>query len=154
MTSSALRHNAFVYDSDDEFVERMATFLKAGFDEDASAVAVTTRSNSARLRHALGASSERVAFFDRNVWYVRPASTIAAYYSTLRDLVRGGAPSVRVVAEIQFGPTPEEWKEWMAYEAISNRAFAEHPTKPRRWTRRGLVDRPTPDLASRARALG
>jgi anti-sigma regulatory factor (Ser/Thr protein kinase) len=127
MAVSGLRHNAFVYDSDDEFVGRMAPFLEAGFEEGASTLAVTSRSNCALLRHALGAASERVAFIDRDVWYVRPASTIAAYHATLSDLVRGGAPSTRVVAEVQFGPTAEEWKDWVAYEAISNHAFADHP---------------------------
>jgi anti-sigma regulatory factor (Ser/Thr protein kinase) len=41
--------------------------------------------------------------------------------------VRDGASSVRVVGEVQFGPTTQEWNEWTAYEAISNRALAEHP---------------------------
>jgi anti-sigma regulatory factor (Ser/Thr protein kinase) len=122
-----LRHNAFVYDSDDDFVGRMATFLETGLAEGASALAITTRSNCALLRDALGPRSEQVGFLDRDAWYVRPATTIAAYDRTLRDLERGGAPSTRVVAEIQFGPTPVEWGEWTAYEAISNRALAEHP---------------------------
>ena len=34
---------------------------------------------------------------------------------------------MRVIAEVQFGPSPEEWEEWTAYEAIANRAFARYP---------------------------
>jgi anti-sigma regulatory factor (Ser/Thr protein kinase) len=127
MSIPKLRHNAFVYDSDDDFVGRMATFLAEGLHEGESAVAVTTRSNRALLRDALGTTSERVTFIDRDAWYVRPATTIAAYHTTLSDLERRGAASIRVVAELQFGPTPVEWNEWMTYEAISNRALAEHP---------------------------
>jgi anti-sigma regulatory factor (Ser/Thr protein kinase) len=127
MTVPKLRHDAFVYDSDDEFVGRMATFLEEGLEEGGSAVAVTTRSNGAMLRDALGSACEQVAFVDRDAWYVRPATTIAAYHTTLGGLARSGAPSIHMVAEIQFGPTPVEWNEWITCEAIFNRALAGHP---------------------------
>lgn len=127
MKISGFRHEAFVYESDDEFVERMATFLEAGFEEGAPALAVTTRSNCALLRDALVGASEQVVFVDRDDWFVHPAATIAAYQARLSDFVRCGAPSVRVIGEVQFGPTAEEWNEWTAYEAILNRALAEQP---------------------------
>jgi anti-sigma regulatory factor (Ser/Thr protein kinase) len=127
MSTSGLRHEAFVYDSDDEFVGQMATFLEAGIEEGASALALTTRGNRALLLDALGSASEQIAFVDRDDWFVRPAATIAAYHARLSDFVRRGAPSIRIVGEVQFGPTAEEWNEWTAYEAIINRALAEHP---------------------------
>lgn len=127
MSISGFRHEAFLYESDDEFVGQMAAFLGAGLDEGASGLAVTTRSNCALLRDALGAASERVRFVNRDDWFFRPAKTIAAYDATLTGLARDGAASIRVVGEVQFGPTAEEWREWTAYEAILNRALAEHP---------------------------
>ena len=127
MSVTGLRHEAFVYGSDEEFVERMTTFLEAGLEEGAAALAVTTRSNCALLRDELGTAAESVAFVDRDDWFIRPPTTIAAYHSTFGELLRGGAPSIRVVGEIQFGPTAGEWREWTAYEAILNRAFAERP---------------------------
>jgi anti-sigma regulatory factor (Ser/Thr protein kinase) len=126
VNSAGLRHEAFVYDSDDQFVGRMVSFLEDGLAEGAAAIAVTTRANWASLRDALGDTAERVAFTDRDVCYVRPATAIASYETTLQHRLRSGAPSVRVIAEIQFGPTPEEWDEWTAYEAIANHAFADH----------------------------
>ena len=126
MNTETLRHEAFVYDSDDEFVGRMASFLEDGLAEGAAAMAVTTRANWASLRDALGARAKRVSFTDRDSCYVRPAMAIASYDTTLRHHLLSGAPSVRVIAEVQFGPTPEEWDEWTAYEAIANRAFADH----------------------------
>jgi len=122
-----LRHDAFVYDSDTDFVDRMAPFLRAGLDDGESAVAVTTPANCALLREALGPAGERVSFVDRDRWYDRPAKVIAGYDKTLRDSLRAGAPAVRVVGEVQFGATPREWAEWTAYEAIINRAFANRP---------------------------
>jgi anti-sigma regulatory factor (Ser/Thr protein kinase) len=127
MSTAGLSHNAFVYESDAEFVEELAPFLAAGLDQGSAAVAVTTRGNCVRLRDELGPAAEQIAFFDRDRWYVRPATTIAAYDSILRDLLQGGAPAVRVVGEVQFGPTQVEWEDWTAYEAIFNLALAEYP---------------------------
>jgi anti-sigma regulatory factor (Ser/Thr protein kinase) len=126
VNTTGLRHEAFVYDSDDKFVGRMASFLEDGLAEGAAAIAVTTRANWASLREVLGAAAARVSFTDRDSCYVRPATAIASYETTLQHHLRSGAPSVRVIAEVQFGPTPEEWDEWTAYEAIANRAFADH----------------------------
>jgi anti-sigma regulatory factor (Ser/Thr protein kinase) len=122
-----LRHDAFVYGSETEFAERMVPFLEAGLEQDESTVAVTTRENCTILRDALGRASERVSFVDRDEWYVRPANVIAGYDKTLRERLLGGAPAVRVVGEVQFGATPQEWDEWTAYESILNRAFAGQP---------------------------
>jgi anti-sigma regulatory factor (Ser/Thr protein kinase) len=127
MTLASLHHDAFVYASDDEFVERMVPFVQSGLEEGEAVVAVTTLRNGAVLREALGHDSEGVTFKDRDEWYVRPAQVIAGYDKTLRDCLRAGAPAVRVVGEVQFGTTPREWEEWTAYEAILNRAFAHRP---------------------------
>jgi anti-sigma regulatory factor (Ser/Thr protein kinase) len=37
------------------------------------------------------------------------------------------APSVRAVAEFQFGPESEDWDQWMGYEAITNLAYSHLP---------------------------
>ena len=88
MNPVSLRHEAFVYGSDDEFVGRMASFLQDGLAEGATAFAVTTRGNWARLREQLGASAERVSFTDRDGCYLRPATTIASYANTLQRSLR------------------------------------------------------------------
>jgi anti-sigma regulatory factor (Ser/Thr protein kinase) len=126
-TGTRLRHDAFVYDSDEQFAVGIAGFLARGLEEDAAAVAVTSRNNCALLREALGDRASSVQFTDRDECYVRPAKALARYDATLRHHLDRGAPSVRVVAEIQFGPTQAEWDEWTAYEAIANRAFADRP---------------------------
>ena len=127
MTFTSLRHDAFVYESDDEFVAGMAPFVRSGLEDGEAVVAVTTLRNGAGLRDALGSDAEGVTFIDRDEWYVRPAQVIAGYDRTLRDRLRAGAPAVRVVGEVQFGTTPREWEQWTAYEAILNRAFAHRP---------------------------
>jgi anti-sigma regulatory factor (Ser/Thr protein kinase) len=58
---------------------------------------------------------------------VRPVTTIANFDATLRQRFRSGASTVRAIGEVQFGPTPAEWRTWTAYEGMVNRALAEHP---------------------------
>ena len=125
MPTPCLRHDAFVYDSDDVFAERMVPFLTDGLEAGDANVVVTTRANVSRLRDALGDAGERVSFLDRDEWYSRPAKVIAGYDQTLRFHLAAGAPRVRVVGEVQFGSTPDEWDEWTVYEALLNRAFAD-----------------------------
>jgi len=127
MTGGALRHDAFVYDSDEEFAESMIPFIEEGLDQGESVIGVTTRANCALLREALGDASGQVCFVDRDEWYVRPAHTVAGYHRTLRRSLKNGAPALRVIGEVQFGTSQEEWAEWTAYESILNRAFADEP---------------------------
>jgi anti-sigma regulatory factor (Ser/Thr protein kinase) len=78
------------------------------------------------MRDALGSDADRVRFVDLSRTYTRPARAIATYYGTFAGLLRN-APSVRAVAEFQFGPTFEDWHEWESYEAITNLAYAHLP---------------------------
>lgn len=127
MTSStALRHNAFVYESDDEYVARSVAFLKDGLEAGQGAIVGKTRDGLAMMRDALGPDADRVAFVDVSSTYTRPARTVAAYYGAFLRQLRS-APSVRAVADVQFGPTPGDWEEWTSYEAITNLAYSQLP---------------------------
>jgi anti-sigma regulatory factor (Ser/Thr protein kinase) len=121
-----LRHHAFVYESDEEYVAGSVAFLRDGLDAGEAAIVANTRDGLAMMRDALGPDSERVSFVDVSATYTRPAHTVAKYYGTFVEQLRS-APSVRAVANGQFGATPSEWREWMAYEAITNVAYSHLP---------------------------
>jgi anti-sigma regulatory factor (Ser/Thr protein kinase) len=123
---AALRHNAFVYESDDEYVARSAAFLKDGLEAGEAALVGNTRDRLAMVRDALGPDADRVVFLDNSSTYTRPARAVAAYYGRFMEHLRR-APSVRAVAEFQLGPPSEDWDEWMGYEAITNIAYAHLP---------------------------
>jgi anti-sigma regulatory factor (Ser/Thr protein kinase) len=125
-SESALRHNAFVYESDDEYLGRTAEFLKEGLEAGEGAIVGNTRNGLAMMRDALGPDAERVAFFDVTSTYTRPARTVATYYGVFAEQLRK-APSVRAVANVQFGPTRADWDEWTGYEAITNLAYSHLP---------------------------
>jgi len=124
---SGLRHNALVYESDDEYVTRSVAFLRAGLERGEGGVVANTRSGLAVIREALGSEAAGVTFVDVGAAYTRPARTLAAYHQVYAEELKKAA-SVRVVADVQFGPDPAEWNIWMGYEAALTRCFAHLPT--------------------------
>jgi anti-sigma regulatory factor (Ser/Thr protein kinase) len=126
MSPPALRHHAFVYESDDEYVARSVAFLKEGLEAGEGAIVGHSRDGLAKMRDALGPDADRVSFYDNSATYTRPARAVAAYYGAFVEHVRR-APSVRAVANMQLGPTPGDWEEWAGYEAITNLAYSHLP---------------------------
>lgn len=125
--SIAMRHNAFVYESLDEYVPRAATFLQEGLKAGEGAVVGHTRPGIAAMREALGDDAKRVTFVNVEEAYTRPARTLAVFHELYVEQFRR-APFVRVASDVQVGPSPAEWDEWMGYEAMMNRCFAHLPT--------------------------
>jgi anti-sigma regulatory factor (Ser/Thr protein kinase) len=123
---TALRHSAFVYESEDEYLGRAVPFLKAGLEADEGAIVTHTRPGIATMREALGADAAHVTFVDVGSAYTRPARTLAAYHKVYaRQLQR--TSRLRAVADVQFGPDPREWDLWTGYEAVLNRSFGHLP---------------------------
>ncbi|MDX6440154.1 MAG: hypothetical protein QOF45_2737 [Gaiellaceae bacterium] len=126
--AAGFRHLALIYDSDEQLVERVAAFLREGLDEGPT-IAVLTRRHWSLLREELGSEAESVAFTDCDDFYIRPVDAIAGYDATMRELLAAGATSARVAAEIPLQPTRGNWSEWIAYEAIVNRALEHLPAQ-------------------------
>ena len=123
---TALRHNAIVYESDDEYLACAVPFLRDGLQAGEGAIVAHTKTGIAIMREALGPDAERVAFVDVSWAYTRPARTLAAYHEVYAEQLRR-SPRLRAVADVQFGPDPREWDLWTGYEAIFNRSFAHLP---------------------------
>ncbi len=121
-----LRHNAFVYGSQDEYVERSVAFLREGLEAGDGAIVANTRPGLAAMREALGSDAGQVTFVDVGTVYTRPAQTLAAYHDVYANQLQRSA-SLRAVADVQVGPDPGEWDMWMGYEAIFNRSFDHLP---------------------------
>ena len=124
--ATALRHNALVYESTDEYLARAVPFLKAGIEAGEGAVVAHTRPGLAMMREALGPEAARVTFVDVSAAYTRPARTLAAYHEVYVEQLRK-TPTLRAVADVQFGPDPNEWDLWTGYEAVFNRSFGHLP---------------------------
>jgi anti-sigma regulatory factor (Ser/Thr protein kinase) len=126
--ASGLLHEALVYDSDEQLVERVAPYLREGLAEGPT-FAVLTRRHWGLLREELGGEADSVAFIDCDDFYVRPIDAVAGYDATVTDLLGSGATSARAAGEIPLQPTREAWSEWISYEAIVNRALAHLPAQ-------------------------
>ena len=94
---TALRHNALVYESKDEYLARVVPFLKAGIEAGEGAVVAHTKPGLAMMREALGPEAVRVTFVDVSGAYTRPARTLAAatYVAVATGTDPGGAPVTR-----------------------------------------------------------
>jgi hypothetical protein len=123
---SNLRHDAFLYGADRDFVSCVGPFLRAGLAVGEGTMALTTLGNWALLQKALGTAADQVSFIERDNWYLSPEIALSSFDTNLHDLVAQGAPAVRVFAEIQFGPERDGWPRWTAYEGIINDVLAEH----------------------------
>ena len=121
-----LRHNAFVYDSEEEYLAIAVDFLREGLEQGEGAVVANTRPGLHAMRDALGDHAASVRFVDVSEAYTRPAKTLAAYHEVYAQEL-GRAPTLRAVADVQFGPLPGEWDLWTGYEAVFNRSFAHLP---------------------------
>jgi hypothetical protein len=123
---TTLRHNALVYDSADEYLARAVPFLNAGIEAGEGAVVAHTKPGLAMMREALGPEAARVTFVDVSAAYTRPARTLASFHEVYVEQLRK-TPTLRAVADVQFGPDPDEWDLWTGYEAAFNRSFGHLP---------------------------
>jgi anti-sigma regulatory factor (Ser/Thr protein kinase) len=123
---TALRHNAFVYEAQDEYVSRSVAFLREGLAAGEGAIVASTRDGIAAMREALGSEAAHVTFVDDSAAYIRPARTLASYHKVYAEQLRKTA-SLRAVADVQCGPNRDEWDLWIGYEAVFNRSFAHLP---------------------------
>ncbi len=121
-----LRHHAFVYESEDEYVARSAAFLREGLAAGEGGIVAHTRPRLALMREALGPDAARVTFVDVRSAYTRPARTLAAYHQVYAQQLERTA-SLRAVADVEVGRHPGEWDMWMGYEAVVNRSFGHLP---------------------------
>ena len=123
---TVLRHGALVYESHDEYLACAVPFLKEGLEAGEGAVVAHTKTGLAAMREALGPDAAHVRFVDVSSAYTRPARTLAAYHEVWVEQL-AETPSLRAVADVQFGRDPGEWVLWLGYEAVSNRSFAHLP---------------------------
>jgi anti-sigma regulatory factor (Ser/Thr protein kinase) len=126
MSTDQLRHGAFVYEGDDQYVARSLGFLKEGLEAGEGCIVAHTRDGIAMMREALGPDADQVSFVDVGSVYTRPSHALAAYCGTLVKQLRD-VPSVRAVADLQISPLREEWDEWVGYEALTNLAYSHLP---------------------------
>ena len=123
---SGYRHEALFYSGVDDFVGRVAPFVRDGVRAGEPVLVVVSAEKIARLREALGArDAERVCFADMDEVGANPARIIPAWQAFLAEHAPPSG-AVRGVGE-PIGPCrgPAELAECHRHEALLNIAFTE-----------------------------
>lgn len=119
---AALHHEALVYASAAEFLDRAVPFLRAAVESGERALAVSAPGRLELLANALDGRASDVDFVDAGAWYQVPAWTISAYHEYVHR--HDGRP-VRIVGEpVWSDRTEDQVVEWHRYESILNVALA------------------------------
>jgi anti-sigma regulatory factor (Ser/Thr protein kinase) len=120
-------HDALLYDSPAALVDRAVPFLLDGLAAGDAAVVATSAATADILRDAVNADP-RVHVLERgDVYRARTPTAITTFRALADQRVAEGAARVRVVGEVDFGPTERDWLEWQRYEAVVNEALADWP---------------------------
>jgi anti-sigma regulatory factor (Ser/Thr protein kinase) len=120
-------HDALLYESPEHLVEVAAPFLLEGLAAGDAAVIATSTATAGLLREAVGRSRD-VHVLDRaEVYRSRTPAAITTFQQLAEDRAAGGGRRVRIVGEVDFGPTERDWLEWQRYEAVVNEALAGWP---------------------------
>jgi anti-sigma regulatory factor (Ser/Thr protein kinase) len=120
-------HDALLYDSPGQLVEIAVPFLLQGLDAGDAAVIATGAGTADLLREAIGGHPGLHVLERGNVYRARTPAAITTFRRLAELRASEGARRVRVVGEVDFGPTERNWLEWQRYEAVVNDALAGWP---------------------------
>lgn len=114
-----MSHVGLLYGSEQDLLDEVVPYVRAGLQGDEHVLIVTTRARSALLEEALGAAAAAVEFVDAAAWYASPARALSAYAEVLRP--RPDRRPVRVVGEqVLTGRPRDELRELCRVEAAAN----------------------------------
>jgi anti-sigma regulatory factor (Ser/Thr protein kinase) len=121
------RHDALLYDSAEHLAQVAVPFLMDGLAAGDIAVVAAGAATTDLLREAVD-GDPRVHVLDRDeVYRARTPAAITTFRRLAEQHASAGARRVRVLGEVDFGPTERDWLEWQRYEAVVNDALAGWP---------------------------
>lgn len=124
---TGLIHDAFVYSSEEAFLDGTLPFLEEGIERGEPILAAPTRANARLLQERLGDRSEAVDWADDPESH-RTVERLGIFLQYIDCHLTGGATRIRLLGEPCWpprdGPGVAEWKR---YESFLNLALAPHP---------------------------
>jgi anti-sigma regulatory factor (Ser/Thr protein kinase) len=122
-----LRHEAFLYAGDAEYLAGAMAFVHQGLASDEVVVVAVTPDRSDLLRGALGPTAGLVHWADVTTVGRNPARLIAAWHQFIDDNVRPGQRLRGIGQPVWPGRTAAELVECHRHEALANLSFANSP---------------------------
>jgi anti-sigma regulatory factor (Ser/Thr protein kinase) len=145
-------HEGFVFDSDQQLVDRVVPFAAEGFAGGEPVLVVAGERVRQLLAEALGQDVRRFELFaPAETWWQGGHRTLHAYDRSLRAL-KAAVPSWRLAAEPVWLAT-EAGEEWSRFEAVANRCYATMPYYSLCLHDRTLVPAPVLDAVGRTHPL-
>jgi anti-sigma regulatory factor (Ser/Thr protein kinase) len=125
--SKGYPHDALLYESPDQLADVAVPFLLEGLAAGEAALIATAAGTAETLRDAVD-GDPRVHVLERgDVYRARTPTAITTFRRLAEQRVADGIARVRVVGEVDFGPTERDWLEWQRYESVINEALADWP---------------------------
>ncbi|WP_169064360.1 sensor histidine kinase [Geodermatophilus dictyosporus] len=124
--ASVFRHDALVYDDVEQLTALAVPWLREGLAEGDAAVIAVGPQRTEPLRAALDDDPRVVVVERHDLYRSRTPTAITAFRRYAHEHASAGR-RVRVVGEVDFGATAADRREWQAYEAVINEAFAPYP---------------------------
>ncbi|WP_242611043.1 sensor histidine kinase [Blastococcus saxobsidens] len=121
--SGGFPHDALLYDSLDQLLGTVVPFVRDGLDAGDAAVVAVRPDSAVLLREALGDDPRVVVLDEDRVYGPRTPAAISAFRRLAKEHGPGGGRRVRVIGELDFGPTERDWLEWERYESVINEAL-------------------------------
>ncbi|HSJ50106.1 MAG TPA: sensor histidine kinase [Actinomycetota bacterium] len=123
----SLDHPALVYQTVEEFLERMVPFVVQGAERDEPVFVAVGPGELDALRAEVG-EREPVHWRDTTQWHPHPGTRLGAFHVFVTDAVRAGAGRIRLVGEPLWPDDPPGLaREWARYESALNTALAPFP---------------------------
>ena len=120
------RHDGFLYDDDAHLVRVAAPFLLDGLAAGEPVVVTATPRTAGVLRDAVGAHP-RLHVFERAAGSRERTPTAITALRRLAESYAVEGSRLRLVGEVDFGPTERDWIEWQRFESVINEALADWP---------------------------
>jgi transcriptional regulator with XRE-family HTH domain len=128
LSPKLFRHDAVIYDSDDDYLAAAVPFLVEGIARSDCVLAVTTGRQIALLRDALGDDAVHLEYEDSAQWYGSPAAALNNYRAFVKERFERGAPWIRIIGEpVWAGGSEDEVAKWTRYESMVNLSFSSAP---------------------------
>jgi anti-sigma regulatory factor (Ser/Thr protein kinase) len=125
--SRGLRHEALLYDGDEELIERAAEFVRVGMERREPVLVVLSTAKLARLRSELNGAGAHVQFADMTEIGRNPARIIEAWKAFVAEH-RGTSERMRGIGEpIHPDRDVHELAECHRHEALLNLALGDDP---------------------------
>lgn len=119
-------HQALIYGSEQEFVDAMLPFVRAGVEAGEPVLIATQRLNVESLREALGADAAATQLLAAEEWYETSAQTKVKFGEWVASNSGGGR--VRLIGEPPWPLGSEAGiRDWARYESVLNVSFAGLP---------------------------